>query len=73
LDFIHDDPLLVALRNPIAEALGRGEQLGVDLIIEHVEEQGVGKGWCNQAVLPTPRGPNKKKLCRGSAEVVVHT
>jgi hypothetical protein len=65
LDFIHDDPLLVALRNPIAEALGRGEQLGVDLIIEHVEEQGVGKVLVQPGGLTYAAGAEQKEALPG--------
>jgi hypothetical protein len=43
LDFIHDDPILVVLRNSFSEPLRRCEQLRVHLIVEHVEEQRVGK------------------------------
>jgi hypothetical protein len=66
LDFIHHHPVFVALRNPLAEPLRPGEQLRVDLMIEHVEEQRTGKLLVQPSGLThVTRSEQKETLPRG--------
>jgi len=66
LDFIHHHPVFVALRNPLAEPLRPGEQLRVDLMIEHVEEQRTGKLLVQPSGLTHATRSEQKELCRGA-------
>jgi hypothetical protein len=43
LDFVHDHPAFVTLRDLVAEPLRRGQQLRIRLVIEQIEERRVGK------------------------------
>jgi hypothetical protein len=66
LDFIHDYPALVRLWNPLAKPLRSGEQLRVDLMIEHVEEQSTGELLVQPSGLTYAARPEQKEaLSRG--------
>jgi len=61
LDFVHYYPAFVILRDPVAEPLRRGQQLGVGLVIEQIEKQRVGKLFVRPRGLADPARPKQEK------------